>query len=125
MSTHAADRIDQQGDFSLGNALALRSAGLIEVLRITRLVRKTNDALRFAGSPVSPRTRVRELEVSFVPGDALAPVFDTVSGLLRLFYPERERSEVERLLTSKRSRYCYFWHSNDGEQRHAWLLSSP
>lgn len=125
MSTHAADRIDQQGDFSLDSALALRSSGLIEVLRITRLVRKTNDALRYAGSPVSPRTQVRELEVSFVPGDALSPVFDAVSGVLRLFYPERERGEVERLLTSKRSRYCYFWHSSDGEQRHAWLLSSP
>ncbi len=125
MSTHTTEQIENRTDTVLSRSMALRSAGLIEVLKVTRLVRKANDVLRFTGVPASTRTRVRELEVSFVNGDAPAPGFDPVSGLLRLFYPEGERGSVERLLTSKRSRYCYFWHSDDDVQRHAWLLSSP
>lgn len=125
MNTPTADRIQQQGDTSLHHALALSPTGLIEVMRVKRLVRKAQDMMRFVGTPVSSQSRVRELEVSFVQGDAPAPGFDPVTGLLRLFFAERERQEVERVLTSKRSRYCYFWHSADGAQRHAWLLSSP
>lgn len=125
MSTPATELIDNRTDTALGKSMALRSAGLIEVLKVTRLVRKANDVLRFTGVPTSARTRVRELEVSFVSGDAPSPGFDPVSGLLRLFYPERERGTVEGMLTSKRSRYCYFWHTQDDVQRHAWLLTSP
>lgn len=125
MDIAATDHFQQPGDTDLRHALALRSAGLIEVLRVTRLVRKANDMLRFAGVPGSTSSSVRGLEVSFVDGEAPAPGLDPVTGLIRLFYPEHERPEVERLLTSKRSRFCYFWRSYDGGQRHAWLLSSP
>lgn len=103
----------------------MRSAGIIEVLRVGRLVRKATDVLRFDGVPASKSSHVRALEVSFVEGDAPSPGIDPASGLIRLFYTKRERGEVERLLHSKRSRYCYFWRSRDGGQRHAWLLTSP
>lgn len=125
MDTPANDHLQQASDSGLHHALALRSAGMIEVLRVTRLVRKAADMLSFTGVPGSSSSSVRGLEVSFVEGEAPAPGFDPVTGLLRLFYPQRERTEVERLLTSKRQRYCYFWRSRDGGQRHAWLLTSP
>lgn len=119
------DRIQEPTDSGLHHALALGSSGLLEVLRVGRLVRKANDVLRFNGTPGSKASHVRALEVSFVDGEAPAPGFDPVDGLIRLFYPRNERSEVEQLLTSKRQRYCYFWRSREGDQRHAWLLSSP
>lgn len=125
MSTPITERHLHQGDVSLSGSLALKPSGSIEVMRLTRMVRKAQDVLRFVGVPASSRCSVRELEVSFVQGDVPAPGFDPVTGLLRLFYTHRERHEVEQVLTSKRSRYCYFWHSMDGKQRHAWLLSSP
>jgi hypothetical protein len=125
MATPTTDHLQQTSDSGLHHALALRSAGMIEVLRVTRLVRKASDMLSFTGVPTSSSSSVRGLEVSFVEGEAPAPGFDPVTGLLRLFYPQRERPEVERLLTSKRQRFCYFWRSRDGDQRHAWLLSSP
>ena len=125
MSTPTTDRSTKASDTELNHALALRSAGMIEVLRVTRLVNKAADMLSFTGVPTSSTGSVRGLEVSFVEGEAQAPGFDPVTGLLRLFYPLRERNAVEQLLTSKRQRFCYFWHSRDGEQRHAWLLSSP
>lgn len=112
-------------DTGLHHALALQSAGLIEVLRVTRLVRKANDVLRFVGVPGSSSSSVRGLEVSFVEGETPAPGLDPVTGLIRLFYPQGERGEVEKLLTSKRQRFCYFWRSRNGDQRHAWLLTSP
>ena len=52
-------------------------------------------------------------------------MLDPVSGFIRLFYPRHEQKEVLGLLESKRSRFCYFWHSRDDVFRHAWLLSSP
>ena len=125
MTRPATDRSPQTGDTSLRDAFALGATGLIEVMRVTRLLRKAHDVMHFAGVPASSRSHVRELEVSFVKGDAPSPRYDPVTGLLRLFYAERERHEVERVLTSKRSRYCYFCGARDRTQRHAWLLTSP
>ena len=113
-------------DADLGHVLSLRSAGLMEVLRITKRVRSADGGLRFSGVPASTTSSVRGLEVSFVEdGAAPAPSLDPVSGFIRLFYPKREQHEVLALLESKRRRFCYFWRSRDDAFKHAWLLSSP
>ncbi len=76
------DRIQEPTDSGLHHALALGSSGLLEVLRVGRLVRKANDVLRFNGTPGSKASHVRALEVSFVDGEAPAPGFDPVDGLI-------------------------------------------
>lgn len=123
MGAHADIHVQ---DAELGHALSLRSAGLMEVLRITKRVRSKDGGIRFNGIPASGNSRVRGLEVSFVEESAApAPTLDPVSGFIRLFYPRHEQQEVLELLESKRRRFCYFWRSRDEVFRHAWLLSSP
>lgn len=125
MNTPAADPIQEQSDVDLRHTHALNSVGSIEVMRLTRLVKRESDGLHFKGEPASSRGHLRKLKVTFVAGDAPSPGFDEASGSLHVFYSEHERKKVEAVLLSKRQRYCYFWHSRNGVQRHAWLLSSP
>ena len=125
MNTPAANSIQEQSDVDLRHTHALNSVGSIEVMRLTRLLRRSKDELHFKGEPASSKGHLRRLEVTFVDGDAPSPNFDEASGSLHMFYAEHERKKVEAVLLSKRQRYCYFWHSRDGTQRHAWLLSSP
>lgn len=121
----ATAHLHQPVDTALRPTLALGSSGMLEVLRVGRMVRKATDLLRFEGVPGSKSSHVHGLEVSFVEGEAPAPLLDAAKGIIQLFYPHRDRAEVEKMLVSRKQRYCYFWRSRDGGQRHAWLLSSP
>lgn len=94
-------------------------------MRITKTVASTNGDLFFSGVPARAGSSARSIQVSFTDsGLTPAPEFDTDSGRIHLYYPHREHPEVQGLLNSKRNRFCYFWRSAQGDQTHAWLLSS-
>ena len=115
----------QHADTNLGSALSLKGAGVVEVLRLTRIVKGAGDVLRFIGTPASSNSSAKSLEVSFLrTGSIPAPELDPVSGLIRMFYPADERAEVEQMLRNKRRRFCYFWRSHDNALRQAWFVTS-
>lgn len=111
-------------DKDLGSALSLKGAGVVEVLRLTRLVKEAGNVWRFLGSPASSNSRARALEIAFLDGPAPAPDIDTETGLIRMYYEAHERGKVEQMLRKKRRRFCYFWRSHDNALRQAWFVTS-
>jgi len=112
-------------DTNLGSALSLKGAGVVEVLRLTRLVKGAGDVLRFIGTPASSGSSATRLEVSFLTAASIpAPELDPVDGIIRMFFPADERGKVERMLRNKRRRFCYFWRSHDNALRQAWFVTS-
>lgn len=116
--------VSQPVDKDLGSALSLKGAGVVEVLRLTRLVKGAGDVLRFLGSPASSGSSAKALEIAFLDGPAPAPDIDPVTGLIRLYYQTDERAKVEQMLRKKRRRFCYFWRSHDNALRQAWFVTS-
>jgi hypothetical protein len=119
---HAPDQYKEGG---LRTALHLGSSGALEVMRITKAIPTGSDDLLFLGVPVRHGSSARSLRVSFAQdGTMPAPRMDQNNGRIHLHYPHRDHPEVQALLNSKRDRFCYFWRSANGDQTHAWLLSS-
>lgn len=104
----------------------LLSAGRLEVLRITKAIRNQGDVLEFSGTPARPGTKARGVRVRFTPDYLRKPArFDEATGFIEVHYPHRDHQEVQALLNTHRSRFCYFWQSARSGEAHAWLLSSP
>lgn len=102
----------------------LGAAGALEVLRITKAIRKQGEELLFAGAPARHGSKARRVRVRF-SNERMAPSFDAESGTIDLWYTHRDHPEVQALLNSKRNRFCYFWQTLESGHTHAWLLSSP
>lgn len=119
---HAPDQYKEGG---LRTALHLSSTGALEVMRITKAIPTNNGGLLFLGVPARHGSSARSLQVSFANETVLpAPQMDPSNGRIHLHYPHKDHPEVQALLNSKRNRFCYFWRSANGDQTHAWLLSS-
>lgn len=120
---HAPEQHYKEG--GLRTALHLGSTGALEVMRVTKAIRTTDDDLLFLGAPGRHGSIARSLQVSFVSeGPLPAPHMNASNGRIHMYYPHKEHPEVQALLNSKRNRFCYFWRSEKGDHTHAWLLSS-
>lgn len=120
---HAPDQQYKEG--GLRTAIHLAQSGALEVMRVTKAIPTTSGDLLFLGVPARHGSSARSLQVSFSAEGVLpAPRMDANNGRIHLHYPHKDHPEVQALLNSKRNRFCYFWRSANGDQTHAWLLSS-
>lgn len=106
--------------------------GTLHILRVLRQVpvkQPASSAVRtmwFKGVPFSLQSKATGMRLSFVeePQPPM-PTFDTMSGIIDLFYPITALAEVQDLLRSGKERFCYYWKSSDGLRCRAWLMASP
>jgi len=104
----------------------LSSSGTLSVARITKQLRSEGDELVFAAAPARVGTTARRIVVHFVySAERPAPRLDASTGIIDLYYPQREHAEAQALLNSRKQRFCYFWESTRGHKSHAWILSAP
>lgn len=120
---HAPEQPYKEG--GLRTASHLAQSGALEVMRVTKAIPTANGDLLFLGVPARAGSVARSLQVSFNSEDPLpAPQLDPNNGRIHLHYRHKDHPEVQSLLNSRRDRFCYFWRSAQGDQTHAWLLSS-
>lgn len=104
----------------------LSSSGRLSVARITKQLRSDGDELVFAAAPARLGTSARRIVVRFVDSAVRpAPRLDASTGVIEIYYPQRDHMEAQALLNSRKQRFCYFWESMHGHEAHAWILSAP